>query len=1109
MIGVGIVEALDVAPDDSRFKDGSERSLVGDRKGHAWWAFQRTLVRCRKVVRMMGLLNQRMGNATQFCRLMVLAMFAAVSVPVSLCESDELQDELQIRNHAVRSQDPTPKSLRAFRFRTARVPVFADVDLGITDPPPVLEREIAGLVAALDANPRRLLALRFMGMALRFQDLNDDARQALLGRRGEEVVGLYNDLVARRVLTVLDEVHKRRPNAPLAIQGLPFEGWDQGIGLANEAYGEVLAQMDGLVLRGVIMVAGSSDEASMLHRSCPYAIAVADGRPIIFAANSGWRIAIQENASGLEAVAKTGRLAISLATESLGGLNGEQGAQDSVEDLEVLGSRGSSELVDEGQSAEYPASQDEFGFNGQQPRDSGATSPVHAGGGGGPSGSAGATYGDPSNSDEDVAWDPSDEFADAADDLGNAGDSSGGTDVAVEPGGGLGDSSGSSSGESQSGEEPDGISGASGDDTSDSGEGGISSYERPSDLGEHGPIDDWSTWDELRDLILAAPDGSVLDLRGRGFRPAAIGEAPISNDGKSLTLMGGRLTGAWELDWVPHAGGLFIANLDLSWLNNDHRVYLIDEAQSVVPGLVQIPSPPEEFAAYRFGRTPSWWTIRDSNEVNGVIHTDRGDNVIGGLITGITINDAAIRGEIAGVLGANGLADVVVMYHASSNYTTCDGIASWNHGSGRIQFTGTNAITYNGYMRFCLSGGTELEPGEYSFVPSANQVWYRPRNGDPSSAELPVTKEILHLTGGTAVVQLIGVTLNGATLAPSGTAALVGGAISRLVARDCHFSTAQSGIYSLPVDLERCYFHQFDRFGVQTESGARIENVEIRDTARSSAILVMGGEGAPADALPETVIRRCLISIPASVHGQCVSLYTCSWQNATIEENIFLNSRRAIAFQPNPVESLRRTSAGRFIVRNNLFVLADLPWGEVGGGQKLVAFNKDPDDHLSLDQKVKFCHNSICINANVLGGDLNAGAGVDISKLRRSEVTVESNIVANVNAPPVSEGGPPHRRFGNLLWLNPPGYGSAWGSSDLPTPNHEGQLFDSSLLLPRGIAATAASDNGPIGIRWARVPSMEEVGLLGVDWAEHFVPMQLPGPPSDGYSTTYAQQDWR
>ena len=276
---------------------------------------------------------------------------------------------------------------------------------------------------------------------------------------------------------------------------------------------------------------------------------------------------------------------------------------------------------------------------------------------------------------------------------------------------------------------------------------------------------------------------------------------------------------------------------------------------------------------------------------------------------------------------------------------------------------------------------------------------------------------------------------------------------------------------------------------------------------RSSGVLVMcQGTGVSTVPVQQTIIRDCLFNLPSSNHGQGLSLYHDSWQNALVEHNLFVNCRRALSFQPG---GERRTVAGEFRFENNLIVYDESLDGPTGG-QLSIAFNGLPDDHLDSAQTVIFRSNMMLISpALYADGDDHGRWTMALKPLENSTVLFENNFAGSVTASHQVALRVPHQRANNLLELPGPVpgpailWGAAWGSTDVPQLGAYETIIDYEALQLLGTAASSASDGGRVGIRWGGQPSMAEIRTLPLDWFQRWPAEAVPiaGSHSDAWYT--------
>lgn len=289
----------------------------------------------------------------------------------------------------------------------------------------------------------------------------------------------------------------------------------------------------------------------------------------------------------------------------------------------------------------------------------------------------------------------------------------------------------------------------------------------PNGIGEARPAT-MGTWSELQTLITATPDGGALDLRGMGFAPETHESAYISNEGKSLLVIGGYLTGAKSLpSWTDLGGGVFSAGMDLSWLD-DMRNYLVDDAQAEGAALKVYPAAPLGYGNNRFSKNENWLVINNSGTNNGIVHTTLGDDTDDGYIQGFTITDPTIKAEVTARVNAVGITSIGIAVWAGANATNFNIPSAWNPTTGVMSFAEDFTINYKGYTSFCMYGGQDLDPGEYSIDIKNGMIYYNPVNGDPTTASMPVQQNVFEMASGDVVdMEFHGTTFIGGSMGPT------------------------------------------------------------------------------------------------------------------------------------------------------------------------------------------------------------------------------------------------------------------------------------------------------------------------------------------------------
>ena len=325
--------------------------------------------------------------------------------------------------------------------------------------------------------------------------------------------------------------------------------------------------------------------------------------------------------------------------------------------------------------------------------------------------------------------------------------------------------------------------------------------------------------------------------------------------------------------------------------------------------------------------------------------------------------------------------------------------------------------------------------------------------------------------------------------------------VSNLKMTDCHLHSCRLGISGARADLNECVVeHSSDR-GISVTDGSTVTRSVFRDIQNRSGVIIQTKNANAGTPILQSVVRDCYFNMPASAHGQPISLYRCSWQNAVIEHNIFDDCQRAISFQPNTSSSGRRTTAGDLRIANNLIVYND-PVDSLPGGQSTISFNGATDEHLGsgTSQRVTFEYNTVVILEDVLDDPSSYTLWtVDLQKLIHSDVRVEGNVSGIINASMQEneDGSLPHWRSGNLMMLRR--YGETYGEYDLPTPESVEDVLDPGTLTMRSYGSNSAADGGPVGIRWQAHPDPDELYSLGVRWADVYPASPLPSAAVGGF----------
>jgi hypothetical protein len=480
-----------------------------------------------------------------------------------------------------------------------------------------------------------------------------------------------------------------------------------------------------------------------------------------------------------------------------------------------------------------------------------------------------------------------------------------------------------------------------------------------------------------------------------------------------------------------------------------------------------------------------------------------------GLITGITITDATLKASVDGIITSAGTTKPVVVYRGYPNVITTTTVESWNNSTGVMVF-GDNNLEYGGYFEFVFIGLPGLmQAGEYAvdLAESPPRVWYWPSNGNPKAAGIPCITCLFQLTGGS--VEFDSCTFYGQLNSDQGM--IDGQSVATVTLTDCTFHSGDTATTNSNLTMSGCHiYHMWDR-GLHCRPGSTIESSIIEGMENRSAIVCWDASGYAADdTVPPTTIRDCLIRIPAPTHGEGIALYYDSWQNATVEHNIFHNCRMAISWKPT-TSGTNSKVAGTFLIDNNLVVYPEESFVDIDSGQYAFAQSGSFDDHFDDDsQIVRICRNSLIVGSTLAADVLKRSVwSINVQNHHNSTTIVENNVAfgvlcfvedADSSTPEIIDDWiGSHWRSKNLLLSDT--WWSSYGKYDLgvgddPISNFSyGDVVDFDNLSIVGDAAALGWDDGggsnAPGIQWSSVPTLASLDSLSVNWASTYPAISL------------------
>ena len=1017
-------------------------------------------------------------------------------------------EEIEIR---ISNDEPSGSRVGSLAFRSARRPILVPISFAITDGKPQIQDDASAIVLEqLRKHPRRLITIEVEGLPIAFNLLPRSTRGKLLERGGADFPAKYDQFVTGELLSLLDAVRAEKPKSPLSIQGLPFDSGERIDSSSNQRFAPVISRLSAFVLDRGLVVSSRSDEQAVFARMFPNAIGMAEGRAVIYPLNLGWRLAIEgeslvaEEEVGdsvsdeLDDLQATGKMAKARSTAPP--------VMSDLDDLGIAGRGGGRPMTNAASPRGRATGSSSAPLSSPGGNAAAAAPSGGSGGGGGSALPFGRNQQQGSAETEDVADDDAGEDPPADDDAGDSDDD-------WIPGDEVDEDPPADDDSDDSGNDSDPGADGAGDDSSedDPPAGGGSDGDSPPESSI-----EWRTLSELQDIIDAAGSGDTIDLQGAYFGAGPIGVhgtvQSIREHGKALKIKNAVLSGTCELDWVRDSSrpellvGAMESDLGfetVTGLTNvtpanpgDPLGYLVNFGEGVRPRLAVWPPPPENRREYPAAFSPNWIVIRgDGGDgvVNGIVETEAGPDVVGSRITGFQILDAGERQRISEALDGLDVTQLSLLYRAGANQVVNVRIASWNSASGRLSIVSEDkASKYTGYLQLAFTGSDRFitEEGQYVLDLDRKRVVVQ-LPGDGIDVRMAAVSNIWSAASSAELefenVDFIGTNANSG--APCHFIKSPGGAgEKRAVFRDCRFEMGYHGVRG-SVNLFECRFEQFRKYDATVTDGVIAERNFFGSCERAECLTVMCPSNQ-GDQLPvrRSVVRDNFFTNPITNHGQGLSLYSNSWQNAVVDHNLFLDFNRAFSLQAKPPY---RVTPGSFEFINNLIVFDNPP--EIRpNGQASIRYNGSTGDaHLDSRQIVIIASNTVAFNGLAVDPDVwNSPWNIDIQRIFKSTATVVNNFAGSINAPRNETGSLSHARANNLS-CNPV-YGAAWGETDLPTPSSYESVFDYAQLQPIGFAAYSASDGGPVGIRWANGLTIEDVRSIPDDWYERWPAMEIP-----------------
>lgn len=645
---------------------------------------------------------------------------------------------------------------------------------------------------------------------------------------------------------------------------------------------------------------------------------------------------------------------------------------------------------------------------------------------------------------------------------------------------------------------------------------------------ESTPPTDLESFEDLQTALSAT--GSI-DLTGRSFAITQNHSSwttgiTLSNDARSIT--GGTVYGASPLSWTETSSGsgIYEATIPSSGLSYDEwACFLIDNSQSVPPQQHMYPAPTNGWETHPHSYNESWLRIVESStSVLGVVTTASGDNVPNGVIQSITITDSTTANELNNLITGGSQTIPCIGMHSDANLVKFVKPQSVEFANNQLTITlqpgNTFKLANSGYFDLVLGGilnESVLSSGQYAISPAHNptddsKIWYKPANGNPNNALLPTCTKILQLGVNTSFSNF---SIFGGFRGDDSTASQIyvpaNLTSNELTFADCTMKWGYAAVRCGRFIAERCIGDTYLEFGISAYS-IDVDDCAFIESANKQFLFVQAfpAPSANASGLAASSITNCYFKMEYTTHGQGLTLYKDSWQNAVVKNNLFYNNVRAFAAQ-HEEENDRWSGDGlEFVFENNLIYWDSDSVSSYVTGQCTVAMILD-DTHIgtaSEDHRSYFRHNTVLLDSSLYSvAGTEKDCSIDTQKLGSSKCICESNIAGTIRI--IDEPDSWNNTDGQWQYRNAK-YGiggryddlTGFAGTDLSMPSASSTLTNVTTNIENGLHIksgspwlTAASDGGSIGARFSPMPTPAQLAALADDpigWSSTYVPQAIP-----------------
>jgi len=629
-----------------------------------------------------------------------------------------------------------------------------------------------------------------------------------------------------------------------------------------------------------------------------------------------------------------------------------------------------------------------------------------------------------------------------------------------------------------------------------------------------------SEFESFEDLQTALSSTGSINLTGRKFaitqNYASWTEGiALSNDERTIT--GGSVYGASPLQWTETSpsSGVYSASIPASGLSyDDWGLFLIDPNQSSPPQQHMYPGLTNGWETHPHSYNESWVRIVEGSvDVLGFVTTAAGQNVPNSVIESITITDATTASAWNTIIAGGSQSVPCLGIHSDANLVALVRPDSVSFSGGQLTFTlqagNTFKFATSGYCDIILGGildASLLSAGQYAISPTDNLIFYKPADGNPNNALIPTCTKILQLGANTTFSNFSiyggfegGDAIGCQLYAPS---------VASLTLSSCMMKYGNQGIRCNHLSIQDSVMDSYLDLGISATS-ITADNCAFMESANRPFVFIQteAPPSANAAGLAASLIENCFFTEEYTTHGQALSLYKDSWQNAIVRNNIFYNCVRAFSAQHTEVGDRWSGDGLEFIFENNLIYWDSDSVSSYSTGQTTVSMILD-DTHLELeDHKSYFRHNTVLLDSSLYSvANTENDCSIDTQQLGNSKCICESNITGTIRL--IAAGDSWNNQDGQWQYRNAKfGIGgrynalTGFGETDLSMAqattllNYTDNIENGFSVKSGSSWRTAASDSKTIGVRFNPMPTpaaLASLVLNPIGWSSTYVPQSIP-----------------